>query len=75
MARKKKEEALKVEIQDEIIKEEPKLEVSVIYHTGDDIDKICEALTGFAYLKFRLLEVNGYNMHTLKDGAVLKWEV
>ena len=70
MARKKKEEAL------ELVKsEEKKLEVSVIYHTGDDIDKICEALTGFAYLKYRLLEVNGYNMHTLEDGAILKWEV
>lgn len=70
MARKKKEEAL------ELVKpEEKKLEVSAIYHTGDDIDAICEALTGFAYLKYRLLEVNGYNMHTLEDGAVLKWEV
>ena len=70
MARKKKEESL------ELVKpEEKKLEVSVIYHTGDDIDKICEALTGFAYLKYRLLEVNGYNMHTLEDGAILKWEV
>ena len=70
MARKKKEEALEL-----VNQEEKKLEVSVIYHTGDDIDKICEALTGFAYLKYRLLEVNGYNMHTLEDGAILKWEV
>lgn len=68
MARKKKEEA-------PVKPEDKKLEVSVIYHTGDDIDKICEALTGFAYLKYRLLEVNGYNMHTLEDGAILKWEV
>lgn len=70
MARKKKEEALEL-----VNQEDKKLEVSVIYHTGDDIDKICEALTGFAYLKYRLLEVNGYNMHTLEDGAILKWEV
>lgn len=70
MARKKKEEALEL-----VNPEDKKLEVSVIYHTGDDIDKICEALTGFAYLKYRLLEVNGYNMHTLEDGAILKWEV
>ena len=72
MARKKKEEVL--ELPKESVKEQ-KLEVSAIYHTGDDIDAICEALTGFAYLKYRLLEVNGYNMHTLEDGAVLKWEV
>ena len=70
MARKKKEEALEL-----VKQEDKKLEVSVIYHTGDDIDKICEALTGFAYLKYRLLEVNGYNMHILEDGAILKWEV
>lgn len=70
MARKKKEEAPQL-----VKQEDKKLEVSVIYHTGDDIDKICEALTGFAYLKYRLLEVNGYNMHTLEDGAILKWEV
>ena len=72
MARKKKEEVL--ELPKEPVKEQ-KLEVSAIYHTGDDIDAICEALTGFAYLKYRLLEVNGYNMHTLEDGAILKWEV
>lgn len=55
------------------IKETP--EAVIIYHKGDDIEKISKLLTGKDYLSYKLLTVNGLNMNTLKDGAVLKWEI
>lgn len=72
MPRKKKEEVIKEEIK---IEEPKKLDVSIIYHEGDNIEEIAKTLTGHAYLAYRLLEVNGYNMRTLKDGAILTWEI
>lgn len=72
----KKAEPVKEEkVTKKAIKEEPKpLEVTYIYHEGDDISKIAKALTGKNYMEFKLLSVNGKTLNTLKDGDVLKWE-
>ena len=64
MARKKKEEL-----------QEQNLDVSVIYHEGDNIEEICTTLTGHHFMVARLLEQNGLNIHTLKDGDVLTWRI
>ena len=67
--RKKKVEAVPVP---EPVKE---LEVSYIYHTGDNINDIAAALTGHAYLAGALLSRNGRNLNTLTDGDMLKWSI
>lgn len=83
MARKKKEETV------EIVKNAPKkkveeitekpvdndLYVNVIYHKGDNIEEIAKALTGHAYMIYRVVEANGYSMNDIPDGAILKWKV
>ena len=51
------------------------LKVSVIYHKGDDIQEIARTLTGHEYLAYKLLQLNGYNMNDIPDGAVLTWEI
>lgn len=51
------------------------IEVNYIYHTGDNIEDIAKLLTGRRYMAYRLLEVNGLTMNSLKDGAILKWGV
>lgn len=50
-------------------------EAVVIYHEGDSIEKIAKELTGKSYMEFAVLNYSGYNMNTLKDGAVLKWRI
>ena len=57
-----------------VIKEEP-LEVTYIYHEGDDISQISKQLTGKRFMEFKLLSVNGKTLNTLKDGDILKWEL
>lgn len=56
-------------------KTEEKPEAVWIYHTGDDLDKISFELTGKKYMIYRILQHSGYNMNTLKDGAILKWGI
>lgn len=46
-----------------------------IYHTGDDLEKISELLTGKKYMIYRILQYSGINMNQLKDGDILKWGV
>ena len=68
MARKKKE----------VIEEVKTVEVPeavIMYHEGDSIEKIAKELTGKSYMEFAVLNYSGYNMNTLKDGAVLKWRI
>lgn len=50
-------------------------EAVVIYHTGDNLEKIAEQLTGHKYMEYAVLNYSGYNMNTLKDGAILKWGI
>lgn len=71
----KKAEPVKEEkITRKVIKEEPKpLEVTYIYHEGDDISKISKALTGKDYMEFKLLSANGKTLNDLTDGDVLIW--
>lgn len=54
-------------------KTEEKPEQVYIYHTGDDLEKISEILTGHKYMIYAILQASGVNMNTLKDGDVLKW--
>lgn len=61
MARKKKE----VEIPESVY----------IYHTGDNIEKISQLLTGKPYMEYRILEYSGLHMNSLKDGDIIKWRV
>lgn len=60
----------------EAIEKKPEaIEVYYIYHQGDNIEEIAKLLTGRRYMAYRLLEVNGLTMNSLKDGAILKWGV
>lgn len=71
----KKAEPVKEEkITRKVIKEEAgPLEVTYIYHEGDDISKISKALTGKDYMEFKLLSANGKTLNDLTDGDVLIW--
>lgn len=51
-----------------------KLEVTYIYHTGDNLPEITKQMTGQYYLMETLLRANGLNMNTLKDGDILRWD-
>ena len=55
--------------------EVPELTAHVIYHKGDNLEQIAKLLTGHAYMMYRLVEVNGYTMSNIPDGAILKWKV
>lgn len=71
----KKTEPVKEEkITRKVIKKEAEpLEVTYIYHEGDDISKISKALTGKDYMEFKLLSANGKTLNDLTDGDVLIW--
>lgn len=56
-------------------KTEEKPEAVYIYHKGDDLSKISEALTGKNYLIMRVLQHNDKDINDLKDGDILKWEI
>ena len=73
----KKAEPVKEEkVTKKVIKEELKsLEVTYIYHEGDDISKIAKALTGKDYMEFKLLSANGRTLNDLTDGDILKWSL
>lgn len=71
----KKAEPVKEEkVTRKVIKEEP-LEVTYIYHEGDDISKVAKALTGKDYMEFKLLSANGKTLNDLTDGDILKWSL
>lgn len=71
----KKAEPVKEEkVTRKVIKEEP-LEVTYIYHVGDDISKVAKALTGKDYMEFKLLSANGKTLNDLTDGDILKWSL
>lgn len=55
--------------------ENKQLEVTYIYHEGDDISKIAKALTGKDYMEFKLLSANGKTLNDLADGDILKWSL
>ena len=57
----------------EAIKEVP--EAVYIYHSGDDIHKIAEFLTGHAYMVFKVLEYNEKSFDDLQDGDILRWRI
>ena len=50
-------------------------EAVYIYHTGDDIRKIAQLLTGSDYMGFAILSYSGLTWDTLKDGDILKWRI
>ena len=78
MGRKKATEEKPEVIEKKPAKREKKpatIEVNYIYHTGDNIEDIAKLLTGRRYMAYRLLEVNGLTMNSLKDGDILKWGV
>ena len=73
---KKAEPVKEVKVIKKVIKEEPKpLEVTYIYHEGDDISKVAKALTGKDYMEFKLLSANGKTLNDLTDGDILKWSL
>lgn len=55
------------------VKKEKPLEVTYIYHEGDDISKVSKALTGKDFMEFKLLSANGKTLNDLTDGDILKW--
>lgn len=73
---KKAVETKKVKKPAETKKAETKqLEITYIYHEGDDIAQISKQITGKSYMEFKLLSKNGKDLNTLKDGDILKWEL
>lgn len=75
MAKKKTEEVKKPAKKKAPAKVEEKPEQVYIYHTGDDLEKISELLTGRKYMEYAVLNASGLNMNTLKDGDILKWGI
>ena len=77
MATKKKTDAeAPKKISRKKVTEQPEVAEAVyIYHTGDDLEKISELLTGKKYMIYRILQYSGLNMNQLKDGDILKWGV
>ena len=74
MAKKKTEMATDAVVLD--VKKPSKKKMPVyIYHTGDNLEKISELLTGKKYMIYRILQYSGTNMNQLKDGDVLKWGI
>lgn len=63
----------KVEKVAEPVKEVNPLEITYIYHEGDNLPEIAKAMTGHAYLMGKILMKNGKTTYDLKDGDVLKW--
>lgn len=64
----------------EVIKEAPEAikevpEAVYIYHSGDDIHKIAEFLTGHSYMVFKVLEYNEKSFDDLEDGDILRWRI
>lgn len=78
MAKKKTEDVVE-EVKNPAKKKAPakvaqeKPEQVYIYHTGDNLEKISELLTGRKYMEYAVLNASGLNMNTLKDGDILKW--
>ena len=73
MPKKKTEEVKEVKpkkVKPKLVEE---LEVTYIYHEGDNLPEITKQLTGQYYLIEKLLRANGLNMNTLKDGDILRW--
>lgn len=60
-------------VSEKVAQEKP--EQVYIYHTGDDLEKISELLTGRKYMEYAVLNASGLNMNTLKDGDILKWGI
>lgn len=83
MARTKKTEKVeevkktkKSEVVEEVKTEEvTEITAHIIYHKGDNLEQIAKLLTGHSYMMYRLVEVNGYTMSNIPDGAILKWKV
>lgn len=75
MARKKTEVAEAKPKKTSAGKVSEKPEQVYIYHTGDDLEKISELLTGRKYMIYAILQASDLNMNTLKDGDILKWGI
>lgn len=72
---KKAEPVKEVKVVKKPVKKEEPLEVTYIYHEGDDISKVAKALTGKDYMEFKLLSANGKTLNDLTDGDILKWSL
>ena len=72
---KKSKKVAKTATSDAKMKMNESPEAVYIYHTGDDLEKISELLTGKKYMIYRILQYSGLNMNQLKDGDILKWGV
>jgi len=45
-----------------------------IYHSGDDLQKIAQKLTGHSYLMYRMLLYSGIEINNIKEGDVIRWK-
>lgn len=50
-----------------------KLELTYIYHEGDDLPEMIRAMTGHEYLLGTVLKKNGLTLNTIKEGDILRW--
>lgn len=50
-------------------------ELCWVWKAGDNIEKVAQALTGYSYNVFKLLDHNHMQAGDIKPGTVLKWEI
>ena len=58
----------------EIIKDLP-FELHWVWKDGDNIEQVAQAITGYSYNVFKLLNYNHMQAQDIKPGVVLKWGI
>ena len=58
----------------ELIKDKP-FELCWVWKEGDNIEQVAQALTGYSYNVFKLLDYNHMQAQDIKPGVVLKWGI
>ena len=70
--RKKQADPEKVQ---EAVQDVKPFEMCWVWKAGDNIEKVAQALTGYSYNVFKLLDHNHIQAGDIKPGTVLKWEI
>ena len=52
-----------------------KQELCWVWQDGDNIEKVSQALTGYSYNVFKLLDYNHMQAGDIKPGTVIKWGI
>ena len=50
-------------------------ELCWVWQNGDNIEKVSQALTGYSYNVFKLLDYNHMQAGDIKPGTIIKWGI